>query len=86
MIFFSFQIKIAGVLLSEYNVPVKEIAILTPYSAQKNKLLKMVDSSNLLQGLKVASITESQGVARKPSSKRHFNSPFFCLQVMSTAL
>ena len=40
-----------------------EIAVLTPYSAQKNKLLDMVKKlPGELKKLKIASVTESQGI------------------------
>ena len=56
------QINIARILHLRYKVGVTEIAILTPYSAQKNKLLEMVKKQpGKLGKLKVASVTESQG-------------------------
>ncbi len=54
---------IARTLLNGHGVPVEDIAILTPYSAQKNKLLEMVKNlPREFRKLKVASITESQGI------------------------
>ena len=47
----------------QHRVPVQDIAILTPYSAQKAKLHKMVkDLPAEFHELKVASVTESQGM------------------------
>ena len=47
----------------QHRVPVQDIAILTPYSAQKAKLHKMVkDLPAEFHELKVASVTESQGI------------------------
>ena len=56
------QIEIARILHCKHKIPLEEIAVLTPYSAQKNKILKMVKKPDeTLCNLKVASITESQG-------------------------
>ena len=51
----------------QHKVPVQDIAILTPYSAQKAKLHKMVkDLPAEFHELKVASVTESQGMVLLP--------------------
>ena len=56
------QVKIAKTLHQNYKVPVSEMAVLSPYSAQKSKILEMVKQlPSDLRRLKVASITESQG-------------------------
>ena len=56
------QIKIAKTLHHQHGVAVDEIAIMSPYSAQKNKILEMVKKlPDELCKLRVASITESQG-------------------------
>ena len=59
------QIRIAKCLHLQHKVDVPEIAVLTPYSAQKNKLLNMVKKlPGELKKLKIASVTESQGTIR----------------------
>ena len=65
--YFLLQISIAKRLLTEYNVSQEDIAILTPYSAQKSKLLEVAKDSlpEKFKNLKVRSITESQGEVYK---------------------
>ena len=54
-----------------HNVRLKEIAILTPYSAQKEIIKQLAVKAKLLYGkggeagaeIKVATITESQGIS-----------------------
>ena len=53
------QVKIAETLCKVHKVPTHQIAILTPYSAQKIIIDKMMKEAKLT--IKVASITESQG-------------------------
>ena len=53
------QVKIAETLCEVHKVPTHQIAVLTPYSAQKLLIDKMMKEANLT--IKVASITESQG-------------------------
>ena len=53
------QVKIAETLCRVHKVPTHQIAVLTPYSAQKLLIDKMMKEANLT--IKVASITESQG-------------------------
>ncbi len=48
-------------LHNQHGVPVEEIAVLTPYSAQKNEISERVKKLANIRNLKVASITESQG-------------------------
>ena len=60
------KIEIAGVLHYLHNVRLEEMAILTPYSAQKDEIRKLAVMAKLQKeegrvGIKVASITESQG-------------------------
>ena len=68
------QVDIAEKLVCQYDVPNSEIAILTPYSAQKEvikeKLTKRIQQPkikrerrlrNLRDNLTVKTITESQG-------------------------
>ena len=56
---FLMQVKIAETLCKVHKVPADQIAVLTPYSAQKLLIDKMMKEANLT--IKVASITESQG-------------------------
>ena len=51
---------IARVLHNIHKVEFSQMAVLTPYSAQKEEIKKLADQAKLT-GLKVASITESQG-------------------------
>ena len=57
------QVEIARVLHRDHGVPVEEIAILTPYSAQKDKIQKESQATRDIRKLKVASINESQGLS-----------------------
>ena len=52
------QVKITETLCRVHKVPTHQIAALTPYSAQKLLIDKMMKEANLI--IKVASITESQ--------------------------
>ena len=56
---FLLQIEIATTLHKVHKVGMEQIAILTPYSAQKNLIDKKTKQAKLK--IKVASITESQG-------------------------
>ncbi len=64
------KVEIAEVLHRVHRVRLEEMAILTPYSAQKDEIKKLALQVNLLRegpgptpdGIKVASITESQGM------------------------
>ena len=56
----------ARVLHYIHKIDISRMAILTPYSAQKEEIRKLAVQAKLLSsdqstGLKVASITESQG-------------------------
>ena len=53
------QIGIATALHKDHKVDLEQIAVLTPYSAQKNLINKKLKEAEL--DVKVASITESQG-------------------------
>ena len=53
------QVEIAKTLFEVHKVPTDEIAVLTPYSAQKFLINKKMKEAGL--NIKVASITESQG-------------------------
>lgn len=53
------QVEIATVLHKVHKVGMEQIAILTPYSAQKTLIDRRVKEAKL--SIKVASITESQG-------------------------
>ena len=53
------QVEIAMTLHKVHKVGVEQIAVLTPYSAQKNFIDKKMKEAKL--DIKVASITESQG-------------------------
>ena len=53
------QVQIAKVLNIRHKVNTSHIAVLTPYSAQKNLIEDKMKEANLK--IKVASITESQG-------------------------
>ncbi len=73
------KVEIAGVLHRLHAVRLEEMAILTPYSAQRDEIRKLAVEDNLLEeikagespkGIKVASITESQGKAPIGSSLR----------------
>ena len=58
-----------------HNVGLKEIAVLTPYSAQKDVIKQLAVKAKLLNEkggkegaeIKVATITESQGMKKKVS-------------------
>ncbi len=60
----------------KHNVPITELAILTPYSAQKEKIKTFIKTNNReLREILVASISESQG--ETDSAHHHcFHSPF----------
>ena len=58
-LYFILQVDIAKVLIRRHKVETKHIAVLTPYSAQKNLIEEKMSKANL--NVKVASITESQG-------------------------
>ena len=80
--FFPLQIEIAKTLHHQHGVKVGEIAVLSPYSAQKNKILEMVKKlPGELRKLRVASITESQGYYYLFLSNSL--QPFLAVQVMS---
>ena len=73
-----YKVEIASVLHHLHNVRLEEMAIHTPYSAQKEEIRKRAVIAKLLKegekeslsGIKVASITESQGKIRLHSSMR----------------
>ena len=49
-------------LYDKYQVPMREIAVLTPYTAQRDKITMMVKGMDkILSDLKVACTTDSQG-------------------------
>ena len=55
--------EIAKLLHNKYNVPVTELAVLTPYTSQKDVIKKIVKQGpKYLENLLVASINESQGM------------------------
>lgn len=58
-LWFSSQVEIARVLNKRHKVETKQIAVLTPYSAQKNLIEEEMTNAHL--NIKVTSITESQG-------------------------
>ena len=81
----SVQVKIAKTLHQNYKVPVSEMAVLSPYSAQKSKILEMVKQlPSDLRRLKVASITESQGKRLRSCIMCCPYSLFFLLSLPST--
>ena len=53
------QVEMVKMLCKLHKVSVDQIAVLTPYSAQKIVIDKLMKEENLI--IKVASITESQG-------------------------
>ena len=55
------QIEIATTLHKVHCVDMDQIAVLTPYSAQKTLITKKMKEAKLK--IKIASITESQGEA-----------------------
>ena len=60
------KVELARVLHYIHKIDVSRMAILTPYSAQKEEIKKLAIRAKLMsddqsRGLKVASITESQG-------------------------
>ena len=59
------QIGIATTLHKVHKVGLKQIAVLTPYSAQKNLIDEKMKEAKL--DIKVASITESQGECTEQS-------------------
>ena len=55
--------EIARTLHVKHKIPVNEMAVLTPYSAQKDTIKKVVnDEPKPLNTLLVVSISESQGI------------------------
>ena len=48
--------------MEEYRVSLREIAVLTPYSAQKEEIIKQMKLKRSLKDIRVKTITESQGV------------------------
>ena len=56
--------NIARSLHSIHNVPIKELAVLTPYSKQKEVIKRIAQQRNLGE-LLVATINESQGMLFK---------------------
>ena len=66
------QVKIASVLHQEHKIAISEMAVLTPYTAQKEKIKKLVQKkAGDLKNLRVSSINESQG--------SHASFFFFCM-------
>ena len=55
------QVDIAEHLLSNYHVNPEEIAVITPYSAQKEEIKTRL-KKRAVDGIAVKTITESQGV------------------------
>lgn len=55
------QVSIAKTLVQRHHVPNREIAVLTPYSAQKEEIKKRMNAQHLGDIL-VKTITESQGM------------------------
>ena len=55
------QVDIAEHLLSNYHVNPEEIAVITPYSAQKEEIKTKLKKRGV-DGIAVKTITESQGV------------------------
>ena len=55
------KVELARVLHYIHEIHVSRMAILTPYSAQKEEIRKLAIRAKLPTGLKVASVTESQG-------------------------
>ena len=49
------------VITKVYNVDVRQIALMTPYKAQKECLKKLAEEAGF-SGIAVATITESQGI------------------------
>ena len=58
------KVEIVKVIHEAHKVKLTEIAVLTPYKAQKSCLKELADKAGLLgpEGLVVATITESQGL------------------------
>ena len=78
----------AKVLVRRHKVEIKQIAVLTPYSAQKNLIEEKMNEANV--NVKVASITESQGEHPYSMNHEHLESSLQCdysslSQVMSMA-
>ena len=66
------QIQIVQVLHSDHEVPMDDIAILTPYSAQKRTLQKKVaDMTKEFSSLKIVTISESQGMTYTSDLSSH---------------
>lgn len=55
------QVRIVQVLHQDYRVETQQLAILTPYSAQKSMIKKKLQQHGRLKEIKVSTITESQG-------------------------
>ena len=55
------QVDIAQKLVCGYHVPSHQIAILTPYSAQKEVINEKLQQTTVLSGIPAKTITESQG-------------------------
>ena len=64
MILLSIKVQIARVIHKVHKVDLRQIALMTPYRAQKECLKELAKQSMLLgtNGLAVATITESQGI------------------------
>ena len=47
--------------MSRYSIETSDIAVLTPYNAQKTYIADRIEEMPALSGIKVRSITDSQG-------------------------
>ena len=62
VLMYPLQIEIVCVLHHRHKVAISELAVLTPYSAQKEKIKKMAqEKTGDMKNLRVASIIGSQG-------------------------
>ena len=61
-----FQVEIAKVLHRDFKVDLKDIAVLTPYFTQKEKIKLLVKDDKIMKKLTVATINDSQGNKKNP--------------------
>ena len=56
----NFQVEIMKVLIDDHTIDPRQIAALTPYSAQREEIRKQMKKRRV-NGVEVKTITESQG-------------------------
>jgi len=61
-------VEIVQTLLRKHKVNSHEVAILTPYSAQKVVIQRELKTAKLDGGIRVATISESQGITNEQTS------------------